>query len=63
MFSSVRIVIEQEILIFFFFFFLQIKRFFLVILNLVNSKITFDHRKLIVDLESTSKNMLINRQK
>ena len=38
-------------------------RFFLVILNLHNSKTTCDCRKPIVDLKSASKNMSIKRIK
>ena len=34
------------------------QKFFLVILNLYNSKTTCDRRKQILDLESTSKNTL-----
>ena len=50
------IVIEQEICIFLTLF-LHIQRFFLVILNLHNSKTTCDRRKPIVDLEYTPKNV------
>ena len=45
------------------FLFLQIERFFLVILNLHNSKTTCDRRKPIVDLKSTSNNTSIERKK
>ena len=61
-FGLVRLVIEQEICIFLTLF-LQIQRFFLVILNLHNSKTTCDRRKPIVDWESTLKNMSIKRNK
>ena len=58
----VRLVIEQEIF-YFSNIFLQIERFFLVILNLHNSKTTCDGRKPIVDLESALKNMSIKKEK
>ena len=55
------LVIEQEIF-YFSNIFLHIKRFFLVTLNLHNSKTTCDRQKPIVDLESASKNTSIKRK-